>query len=65
MNNDQLGNWKLLRSQLKEKWGKLTEDEVTESESKREYLAGPVQKYYGRNKDEAMTEVNNLFESLN
>jgi uncharacterized protein YjbJ (UPF0337 family) len=65
MNEDQIkGNWKQIKGQIKQKWGKLTDDEVTQAEGKVDYLAGIVQERYGQTKDAAFKEVNDYFESL-
>jgi uncharacterized protein YjbJ (UPF0337 family) len=45
MNWDQIeGQWKELAGGVKEKWGKLTDDELTEVGGKRDRLAGLIQK---------------------
>lgn len=65
MNQDQiLGNWKQISGQLKEKWGKLTDDELVQAEGRSEYLAGKIQEHYGKAKDEALNEVNDFFKSF-
>lgn len=43
MNKDQAdGNWKQLKGKVKEKWGKLTDDDLTVIEGKREQLVGKI-----------------------
>jgi uncharacterized protein YjbJ (UPF0337 family) len=65
MNEEQIkGNWKQIKGQFKEKWGKLTEDDLTEAEGRADYLVGKVQERYGQAKDEALKEVNEFFKSL-
>lgn len=65
MNEDQIkGNWKQIKGNIKEKWGHLTENEILESEGKRDYLIGLIQERYGKSKDGALEEVNNFFETL-
>ncbi len=65
MNEEQIkGNWLQIKGQLKEKWGKLTDDEITQAKGKAEYLAGKIQEHYGKTKDEAMKEVNDYFKTL-
>lgn len=65
MNQDQImGNWKQIAGQLKEKWGKLTDDELKQYEGRNEYLAGKIQEHYGKAKDEALNEVNDFFKSF-
>jgi uncharacterized protein YjbJ (UPF0337 family) len=65
MNEEQVkGNWKQITGQIKEKWGKLTDDEVTQAEGRTDYLAGRVQEKYGQAKDEALKEVNEFFKAI-
>ena len=47
------GQWKQFRGQVKEQWGKLTDDDLDQIEGKRDQLLGAVQKRYGIAKDEA------------
>lgn len=65
MNEDQVkGNWHQIKGQLKEKWGKITDNELTISEGRIEYIAGVVQEKYGQTKDAAMKEVSEYFKAL-
>ena len=58
MNKDQAdGNWKQLKGKVKEKWGKLTDDDMTVIEGKRDQLVGKIQERYGYAKDQAEKEV--------
>ncbi len=58
MNKDEAsGNWKQFKGKMKEKWGKLTDDDMTVIEGKRDQLVGKIQERYGYAKDEAETEV--------
>ncbi|WP_075182887.1 CsbD family protein [Pantoea sp. 1.19] len=64
MNSDKLeGNWKQFKGTVKEKWGKLTDDDVTVIEGKRDQLVGKIQERYGYAKDEAEREVKHWEES--
>lgn len=66
MNAEQIkGNWKQLTGQVKQKWGKLTDDEITRAEGNAEILAGRLQERYGQKKEEALASVNEFFEKLN
>lgn len=61
MNKDQAdGNWKQLKGKVKEKWGKLTDDDLTVIEGKREQLVGKIQERYGYQKEAAEKEVKAL-----
>jgi uncharacterized protein YjbJ (UPF0337 family) len=54
MNSDQLeGKWKQLKGAVKEKWGKLTDDDLEQIAGKREKLIGKLQERYGITKEEA------------
>ena len=58
MNKDEIGgNWKQLKGKAKEKWGKLTDDDMTVIEGKRDQLVGKIQERYGYAKDQAENEV--------
>lgn len=58
MNWDQIeGKWKELKGSAKEKWGDLTDDDLTEANGNREALEGKIQARYGKTKDEARKEV--------
>src|ERR1700733_11717541 len=48
MNTDMLkGDWTNLKGKIKEKWGKLTDDDLTVIEGKRDQIAGKLQERYG------------------
>lgn len=58
MNWDQIeGKWQQLRGSALEQWGKLTQDELDETQGKREQLAGKIQENYGIAKEEAERQV--------
>ncbi|WP_193127526.1 CsbD family protein [Klebsiella aerogenes] len=58
MNKDEIsGNWKQLKCKAKEQWGKLTDDDMTVIEGKRDQLVGKIQERYGYAKDQAEKEV--------
>ncbi|MCC3702382.1 CsbD family protein [Rouxiella badensis] len=58
MNKDQAdGNWKQFKGKVKEKWGKLTDDDLTVVEGKRDQLVGKIQERYGYQKEQAEKEV--------
>jgi uncharacterized protein YjbJ (UPF0337 family) len=49
---------------VKQKWGKLTDDDLTTVAGKRDELAGILQKKYGYAKDQAEKEVDDFSRSL-
>jgi uncharacterized protein YjbJ (UPF0337 family) len=57
MNWDQAeGKWKQVKGSLKEKWGKLTNDDLDVIAGKRDKLVGMLQERYGIAKEEAERE---------
>jgi uncharacterized protein YjbJ (UPF0337 family) len=65
MNWDQIvGNWKELKGTVKEKWGKLTDDDLMVIKGKRDQLAGALQQRYGYAKERAELELDNFIKSL-
>jgi uncharacterized protein YjbJ (UPF0337 family) len=52
------GNWKQFKGLVKEKWGKLTDDDLDVVAGKRDQLIGKIQERYGISKEEAQKEFN-------
>lgn len=58
MNWDEVeGKWKQVRGLVKEKWGKLTDDDLDVMTGKKEQLIGKVQERYGITKEEAQRQI--------
>lgn len=58
MNSDQLkGQWKQALGAAKEKWGKLTDDDLKVIEGNRDQLVGRIQERYGITREEAQKQV--------
>jgi uncharacterized protein YjbJ (UPF0337 family) len=57
------GNWKLVKGKVKEKWGKLTDDDLTAINGRREELEGGIQQHYGLAKDQAKKQVDDWYTS--
>jgi uncharacterized protein YjbJ (UPF0337 family) len=54
MNWDQVqGQWKQMKGSVKEKWGKLTDDDLNQINGQREQFIGKIQERYGIAKEEA------------
>jgi len=51
------GNWMQFKGKVKEKWGKLTDDDLTVAAGRREALAGRLQERYGMAKEQAEKEL--------
>lgn len=65
MNEDRIkGKWKQLTGTVKEKWGKLTDDDLKVVEGNSEYLTGKIQERYGIARDEAEKQVREFERSL-
>ena len=61
MNRDMAqGDWKQLSGKIKQKWGKLTEDDLTRAEGDRDYLVGRLQEQYGIARDKVEGELDTL-----
>ena len=56
------GKWKELKGSVKEKWGNLTDDDVTRVEGNTEKLVGILQEKYGYSKDKAQEEYNKFMD---
>ncbi len=64
MNKDLFeGKWHEIKGKVKEKWGKLTDDDMTQINGKREQLLGKLQTRYGYAKDRAEQEINDFEKS--
>lgn len=58
MNAQQLkGQWNQIKGKIKEKWGRLTDDDLREVEGKRDQLVGRLQARYGYSKEQAEREL--------
>ena len=65
MNWDQLeGKWKLYKGEVREKWGKLTDDDLHVIAGRREQLIGRLQERYGIAKDVAAREADESVKAL-
>jgi uncharacterized protein YjbJ (UPF0337 family) len=51
------GNWKQTKGKIKEKWGQLTDDDLTAINGKRDQLEGKIQQRYGLAKDMVRKDV--------
>jgi uncharacterized protein YjbJ (UPF0337 family) len=58
MNWDRMeGNWKQFTGKVKTQWGKLTDDQLTQINGRRDQLVGKIQESYGISRDEADRQV--------
>lgn len=59
MNSDQFeGKWKQLKGNVKQRWAKLTDDDVTALSGKKDELVGRIQERYGITREQAEKEAN-------
>lgn len=58
------GNWKQFKGSAKEKWGKLTDDDLDVVNGKREQLEGKIQERYGYGKDQVKKELDDWSKTL-
>jgi uncharacterized protein YjbJ (UPF0337 family) len=58
------GNWKQFKGRAKEKWGRLTDDDLDVINGRREQLEGKIQERYGLVKDQAKQDVDAWSNSL-
>jgi len=52
-------NWKQVKGKIKEKWGKLTDDDLQVINGQQDQLVGRIQERYGVAKEEAQKQVKN------
>ena len=57
------GNWKQFQGHVKEKWGRLTDDNLDLIAGKRDQLSGQIQQSYGITKDQTERQLK-LFEQI-
>jgi uncharacterized protein YjbJ (UPF0337 family) len=58
------GKWKQNVGAAKAQWGKLTEDELMQTEGNAERLAGKIQEKYGVAKDEAKKQADDFLSKI-
>jgi len=64
-NSDQLeGKWKQLKGSAKEKWGKLTDDDLDVIAGQQQQLQGKIQERYGISKEEAAKQIRDWTNAL-
>lgn len=58
------GNWKQIKGRVKERWGKLTNDDITAIAGRRDRLEGMIQERYGYARERVRDEVEDWYRSL-
>jgi uncharacterized protein YjbJ (UPF0337 family) len=59
------GNWKQMTGKIKEEWGDLTDDDLTEAAGERDQLVGKIQAKYGIAKEEVEKQVDSFLSKQN
>ena len=55
------GNWKQLKGNVKEKWGRLTDDDLDVIAGKRDQLEGKIQERYGIARDQVRKDIDDWY----
>lgn len=58
------GSWKQIAGSVRQQWGKLTDDDITQTNGDREKLAGKIQERYGITQQEANRQVDEWADKL-
>jgi uncharacterized protein YjbJ (UPF0337 family) len=58
------GNWKRMKGAVKERWGKLTHNEIREAQGRREALNGFIQSRYGIDRETADRQIDEWLKTL-
>ena len=65
MNRDVLmGSWRQLKGQIKERWGKLTDDDMVQINGHWDRLLGAIQKRYGYAREDAEGQIDSFLERI-
>jgi uncharacterized protein YjbJ (UPF0337 family) len=65
MNWDQVeGKWKQYKGRVKEKWGKLTDDDIDIIDGRRQMLIGKIQEHYGSARSAAEEQADEFVRTL-
>lgn len=54
------GNWNEIKGKLKQKYGDLTDNDLTYAKGKEEELFGRLQQRLGKSKEEIKKEIDNI-----
>jgi uncharacterized protein YjbJ (UPF0337 family) len=66
MNSDQIeGNWKQLKGKMREKWGKLTNNDWEQVAGKKDQILGKLQERYGYTREQAERDYDDFERTRN
>lgn len=54
------GNWNEMKGKIKQKWGDVTDDDLTYAEGKEDEMWGKLQQKVGKSKDEIKREIDDI-----
>ena len=61
MNTDVMrGKWNQLKGEIRSRWGKLTDDDLTQIQGDAEKMIGKLQERYGYKREQAQKELNDF-----
>ena len=61
MNRDWIeGNWKQFKGKVRERWGKLTDDDLDVIGGRKDQLVGRIQELYGTSRNEIERDLENM-----
>ncbi|HMB38848.1 MAG TPA: CsbD family protein [Wenzhouxiangellaceae bacterium] len=58
--NQAKGKWKQLTANVKQEWGKLTDDEVSQAEGNFDELVARIQEKYGESREAVAEKLNKM-----
>ncbi len=59
------GNWDELKGKIKNKWGKLSDEDITQIEGSYDTLVGKVKKAYGQTEDKVIEQIQSFLDDSN
>ncbi len=63
MNQNQIsGKWKELKGEIRNQWGKLTDDEIESTKGNLTAISGLIEQRYGDAKESSSAKLKSLFE---
>jgi uncharacterized protein YjbJ (UPF0337 family) len=57
------GRWNQLKGEIRTRWGKLTDDDITQIEGRAEKMIGKLQERYGYKREQAEKELDDFLNS--